>query len=35
MESYHKRERLLDEKDGKLINAKPFNDDVGTVDNSQ
>ena len=35
MESYHKRKRLLEEKYGKLTNVKPFNDDVGIVDNSQ
>ena len=27
MESYHKRKRLLDEKYGKLIVVKPFNDE--------
>ena len=27
MESYHKRKKLLEEKYGKLINLKPFNDD--------
>ena len=31
MESYHKRKRLLEEKYGKLINVKPFNDDIGDV----
>ena len=36
MESYHKRERLLEEKYGKLINVKLFNDDdVGIVDTTQ
>ena len=33
MESYHKRKRLLEEKYGKLINVKPFNDDIGIADN--
>ena len=32
MESYHKRKRLLEEKYGKLIILKPFNDDIGIVD---
>ena len=27
MDSYHKRKKLLEEKYGKLINLKPFNDD--------
>ena len=27
MESYHKRKKLLEEKYGKLINLKPFNDE--------
>ena len=27
MESYHKRKKLLEEKYGKLIVVKPFNDD--------
>ena len=27
MESYHKRKRLLEEKYGKLIVVKPFNDE--------
>ena len=31
MESYHKRKRLLEEKYGKLIVVKPFNDDIGDV----
>ena len=35
MESYHKRKKLLEEKYGKLINVKPFNDDVGVVDTTQ
>ena len=35
MESYHKRKRLLEEKYVKLINVKPFNDDIGIVDNSE
>ena len=29
MESYHKRKKLLEEKYGKLVNLKPFNDDIG------
>ena len=29
MESYHKRKKLLEEKYGKLIIVKPFNDDIG------
>ena len=29
MESYHKRKKLLEEKYGKLIVVKPFNDDIG------
>ena len=35
MESYHKRKKLLEEKYGKLIIVKPFNDDVGIVDTKQ
>ena len=35
MESYHKRKRLLEEKCGKLIHVKPFNDDIGIVDTRQ
>ena len=31
MESYHKGKRSLEEKYGKLINVKPFNDDIGIV----
>ena len=34
MEPCHKR-KLLEEKYGKLINVKPFNDDIGIVDNKQ
>ena len=34
MESYHTR-KLLEEKYGKLMNLKPFNDDNGIVDNKQ
>ena len=26
MESYHERKKLLEEKCGKLINSKPYND---------
>ena len=33
MESYHKRKQLLEEKYGKLIKLKPYNDDNGIVDN--
>ena len=35
MESYHKRKKLLEEKYGKLIILKPYNDDNGIVDNKQ
>ena len=35
MESYHKRKRLSEEKYGKLVNAKPVNDDNGIVDTTQ
>ena len=35
MEPYHKRKRLLEEKYGKLVNLKPYNDDVGIADNKQ
>ena len=35
MESYHKRKKLLEEKYGKLITSKPFNDDIGIVNNKQ
>ena len=35
MESYHKRKRLLEEKYGKLIHVKPFNDESGIVDITQ
>ena len=35
MESYHERKRLLEEKYGKLIHVKPFNDDIGIVGNKQ
>ena len=31
MDSYHKRKRLLEEKYGKLIVVKPFNDDIGII----
>ena len=33
MESYHKRKKLLEEKYGKLITLKPYNNDVGIADN--
>ena len=32
MESYHKRRISSEEKCGKLINLKPYNDDNGIVD---
>ena len=35
MESYHKRTKLLEEKYGKLITLKPYNDDKGIVNNKQ
>ena len=35
MESYHKGKKLLEEKHGKLITLKPFNDDVGIVKDKQ
>ena len=35
MESYHKRKKLLEEKYGKLITLKPYNDDVGVADTKQ
>ena len=35
MESYHKREKLLEEKYGKLINFKQYNNDVGIADTRQ
>ena len=35
MESYHKRKKLLEEKYGRLINVKPYNDDVGIADTKQ
>ena len=36
MESYHQRKRILEDKYGKLINVKLFNDDdVGIVDTTQ
>ena len=34
MASYHKR-KMLEDKYGKLINVKPFNDDTGKVDTTQ
>ena len=33
MESNHKRKKLLEEKYGRLIKFKPYNDDVGIADN--
>ena len=35
MEAYHKRRKLLEEKYGKLITVKPFNDDVAIVKHKQ
>ena len=35
MESYHKRKSLLEDKYGKLIILKPFNDDIGIANNKQ
>ena len=35
MESYHEGKKLLEEKYGKSVNLKPFNDDNGVVDNRQ
>ena len=35
MEFYHAAKKLLEEKYGKLIIFKPFNDDVGVVNNKQ
>ena len=35
MESYHKRKKLLEEKYGKLIISKPFNDDNGIINKKQ
>ena len=35
MESYHKRKKLSEEIYGKLIIVKPFNDDIGIVNNKQ
>ena len=35
MESYHKVMKLLEDKYGKLITLKPFNDDNGIADNNQ
>ena len=34
MESYHKR-KMLEEKYGKLINVKPYNDEVSIADTTQ
>ena len=28
MDSYHKRNKLLEEKYGKLINVRPYNDEI-------
>ena len=33
MDSYHKRKKLLEEKYDKLINVKPYNDDIGVAGN--
>ena len=35
MEPYHKRKNILEEKYGKLITLKPYNDDVGIADTKQ
>ena len=35
MESYHKRNKLLEEKYDKSITLKPFYDDIGIVNNKQ
>ena len=35
MEPYRIRKKLLEEKYGKLIDLKPYNDDNGIVDNKQ
>ena len=35
MESYHKRKKLLEDKYGKLVILKPYNDDNGIIDNKQ
>ena len=35
MESYHKKKRLLEEHYGKLINLKPYIDDIGIADKKQ
>ena len=35
MASYHKGKKVLEDKYGKLIILKPFNDDNGLADNSQ
>ena len=35
MEAYHKRKKLLEEKYGKQINFKPYNNDVGIADTKQ
>ena len=33
MDSYHKRKKLLEEKYGKFLNVKPYNDGIGIADN--
>ena len=35
MESYHRGKKFLEEKYGKLIIVKPYNDDNGIVDKQQ
>ena len=35
MESYHKGKKLLEDRYGKLIHVKPYNDDNGILDNKQ
>ena len=34
-DSHNKRKKVLEERYGKLVNLKPFSDDIGIVDNSQ
>ena len=35
MESYNERKKLLEEEYGKSIHVKPFNDDIGILNNKQ
>ena len=32
MDSYHRRKKILEEKYGKLINVRPYNDDIGIAE---